>query len=130
MFPRGQYSVQSCSVYLGVQLGWRDRVYPQQVCWWHETGRNGWYTGRLCWHPVRPRQERESGDDHDEIQQGQMQGPTPGEEQPQASVQSWGWPTGEQLCGEWPGCPGGWQIDREPAVCPGCQEGWWYPGVH
>jgi len=37
---------------------------------------------------------------------------------------------GEQLCGEGPGCPGGRQVSHEPAVCPGCQEGQWDPGVH
>ena len=35
-----------------------------------------------------------------------------------------------KLCGEGPGCPGGRQVDHEPAVCPGCQEGKWHPGVH
>jgi len=34
----------------------------------------------------------------DEVQQGQVQGPAPGEEQPHASVQAWGGPAGEQLC--------------------------------
>ena len=29
-----------------------------------------------------------------------------------------------------PGCPGGRQVDHEPAVCPGCQESQWDPGVH
>jgi len=24
----------------------------------------------------------------------------------------------------------GQQLNHEPAVCPGCQEGQWYPGVH
>jgi len=43
----------------------------------------------------------------DEIQQGQVQGPAPGEEQPHASVQAWGGPAAEQLCGEGPECPGG-----------------------
>ena len=52
-----------------------------------------------------------------------MQGPAPGEEQPHASVQAWGGPAAEQLCGEGPGCPGGRQVNHEPAVCPGCQEG-------
>ena len=33
------------------------------------------------------------------------------------------------LCGEGPGCPGGWEVNHEPAVCPGCQEGQWDPGV-
>ena len=32
--------------------------------------------------------------------------------------------------GEGPGCPGGRQVNHEPAVCPGCQEGQWDPGVH
>jgi len=43
----------------------------------------------------------------DEVQQGQVQGPAPGEEQPHASAQAWGRPAGKQLCGEGPGCPGG-----------------------
>ena len=43
----------------------------------------------------------------DEVQQSQMQGPAPGEEQPHTSVEPWGGPAGEQLCGEGPGCPGG-----------------------
>ena len=34
----------------------------------------------------------------------------------------WDGPAGEQLCGEGPGCPGGRQVNHEPAVCPGCQE--------
>jgi len=33
-----------------------------------------------------------------------VQGPVPGEEQPHASVQAWGGPAEEQLCGEGPGC--------------------------
>jgi len=69
----------------------------------------------------------------DEVQQGQVQGPAPGEEQPHTSVQAWGWPTGEQPCGEGPGCPSGRQVNHEPAVWPGCQDalggawpaGWW-----
>jgi len=28
------------------------------------------------------------------------------------------------------GCPRGRQVDHEPAVCPGCQEGQWDPGVY
>ena len=28
------------------------------------------------------------------------------------------------------GCPGGQQVDHEPAACPGCQEGQWDQGVH
>ena len=35
-----------------------------------------------------------------EVQQRQMQGPAPGEEQPHAPVQAWDGPAGEQLCGE------------------------------
>ena len=66
----------------------------------------------------------------DEIQQGQVQGPAPGEEQPHAPVKAWGGPAGEQLCGQGPGCPSGRQVHNEPAVCPGCQEGQWDPGVH
>ena len=47
-----------------------------------------------------------------------------------APVQAWGGPAGEVLCGEGPGRPGGPQVNHEPAVCPGCQEGQWDPGVH
>jgi len=36
----------------------------------------------------------------------------------------------ESSSGEGSGCPGGQQVDHEPAVCPGCQEGQWDPGVH
>ena len=43
----------------------------------------------------------------DEIQQGRVQGPAPGEEQPHGPVQAWGGPSGEQLCGEGLGCSGG-----------------------
>jgi len=75
---------------------------------------------------VRPGQ---AGED-DEIQQGQVQGPAPGEEQRHAPVQAQGWPAGEQLCGEGPGSAGGRQVNHEPAVCPGYQEGQWDPGVH
>jgi len=39
-------------------------------------------------------------------------------------------PLQSSSAGERPGCPGGRQVDHEPAVCPGCQEGQWYPGVH
>ena len=66
----------------------------------------------------------------DEVQQGQVQGRAPGEEQPHAPVQAWGRPAGEQLCREGLGCAGGRQVNQEPAVCPGCQEGQWDPGVH
>jgi len=59
-----------------------------------------------------------------------MQGPPPGEEQLHALVQAWGRPAGKQLCREGPGCAGGGQVGPEPAVCPGCQEGQWDPGVH
>jgi len=70
------------------------------------------------------------GEETDEIQQGQVQGPAPGEEQPHASVQAWDRPAGVQPCGEGPGSAGGQQVAHEPAVCPGCQECQWDPGVH
>ena len=57
---------------------------------------------------ARPGQAGELGrEEPHEAQQGQMQGPAPGEEQPHAPVQAWGRPAGEQLCGEGPGCAGG-----------------------
>jgi len=97
----------------------------------HKTGRSGGYTRRLCCHSAWPRQAGKLGkEEPDEVQQGQMQGPAPGEEQPHAAVQAWGGPAGMQLCGEGPGSAGGRQVDHEPAVCPGCQEGQWDPGVH
>ena len=80
--PRGQYSASL------VQLthqwaGWRDRVYPLRVCWGHQTGRSGWYTGRLSCHPVRPGQAGELGaEEPDEVQQRQVQGPAPGRNNP------------------------------------------------
>ena len=59
----------------------------------------------------------------------QVQGPAPGEEQPQAPVKA-----GADLLGAalWrgTGSAGGREGDHEPAVCPGCQEGQWDPGVH
>jgi len=36
----------------------------------------------------------------------------------------------ESSSAEGPGCPSGRQGDHEPAVCPGCQESQWDPGVH
>jgi len=69
-------------------------------------GRN---TRRLCCHSARPGQTGELGaEEPDEIQQGQVQGPAPGEEQPHAPVQARGRPAGEvSWCGEGPACPGG-----------------------
>jgi len=69
------------------------------------------------------------GEEPDEVQQGQVQGPAPGEEQPHAPLQARDGPAGEQHCGEGPGCPGERQVDHEPALCPGCQESQWDPGV-
>jgi len=78
----------------------------------------------LCCHSARPGQAGELGrEERDEIQQGQVQGPAPGEEQPHAPVQAWGRPAGKQLYGEGPGSAGGRQADYEPAVCPCCEEG-------
>ena len=89
------------------------------------------YTARLCCHSVRPGQAGELGrKETDQGQQGQVQGPTAREEQPHAPVQAGDWPTGEQLCGERPGSPGGRQVDHEPAVCPCCKEGQWHPEMH
>jgi len=61
---------------------------------------------------------------------GKVQGPASGEEKPHASVQTQGGPAGVQLCGEGPECPGGRQVDHEPLMHPGCQEGQWDPKVH
>jgi len=43
----------------------------------------------------------------DEVQQGQVQGAAPGEEQPHALLEARGGPAGEQLCGEGPGSASG-----------------------
>ena len=57
---------------------------------------------------MRPRQTGDlGGGEPDEVQQGQVQGPAPGEEQPHAPVQARGGPAGEELCREGPGCAGG-----------------------
>jgi len=49
---------------------------------------------------VRPGQAGELGrEEPDEIQQGQVQGPAPGEEQPHAPVQAWGGPAAERDLG-------------------------------
>ena len=64
--------------------------------------------GRLCCHSARPGQAGELGaEEPDEAQQGQVQGPAPGEEQPHIPAETQGWPAGEQLYGEGPGCDGG-----------------------
>jgi len=51
-------------------------------------------------------------------------------EQSSAPVQTWAWPAGDQLREEGPVSAGGWQVNHEPAVCPGCQAGQRYAGVH
>ena len=66
----------------------------------------------------------------DEVQQGQVQGPAPGEEQPHALVQA-GADLLESSSAERDlGVLVGDKVDHEPAVCPGCQEDQWDPGVH
>jgi len=56
-----------------------------------KTGRCGGYTRRLCCHSVRPGQAGELGrEEPDEVQQGQVQGPAPEEEKPNAPVQALG----------------------------------------
>jgi len=57
---------------------------------------------------ARPGQAAELGaEEPDDAQQGQVQGPAPGKEQPHAPVEAQGGPAGEQLCGEGPGSAGG-----------------------
>jgi len=66
------------------------------------------YTRRLCCRSERPGQAGELGaEEPDEVQQGQVQGPVPGEEQPHAPVKTWGGPAGEQFCGDERGSAGG-----------------------
>ena len=47
------------------------------------------------------------GVEETEVNQGKVQGPAPGKEQPHTPVQAWGGPAGEQLFGDRPGCGGG-----------------------
>ena len=57
---------------------------------------------------MRPGQAGEFGaEEPDEVQQGQVQSPAPGEEQPHASVEASGGPPAVQLCGEGRGSPSG-----------------------
>ena len=71
---------------------------------------------------MRPAQAGELGrEEPDEVQQGQVHAPAPGQEQPHVPVQAWGRPAAEQLCREGPGRAGG-QVDHEPAVCSDGQE--------
>jgi len=69
---------------------------------------SGRYTSRLCCHSARPGQAGElDAEEPDKVEEGQVQGPAPGEEQPHALVQAWGGPAGEKICREGPGCLGG-----------------------
>jgi len=53
-----------------------------------------------------------------EVQQGEVQSPAPGEEQPHAPVYDGDHSVEKQLCREGPGGPGGHQVDHEAAICP------------
>jgi len=105
--PRGQYWTQSCSVYSSVTWIKGQSVPSASLVMtpnWEE-----WWIHRKAVLPfMRPGQAEELGrEEPDEVQQGQVQGPAPGDEQPHAPVQAWGGAAAEQLCGEGPGCPGG-----------------------
>ena len=56
----------------------------------------------------RPGQAGKLGrEEPDEVQEGEVQGPAPGEEQPHALAQAGDRPAGDEPCGEGPGCAGG-----------------------
>lgn len=60
----------------------------------------------------------------DGLQQGEVQGPTAGEEQPQAPPEN----VGEHLGRKGPGGAGGLQVEHWSAMCPCLKEGHWYLG--
>ena len=54
-----------------VGTGWRDRMHPQQVCWWDKAEKSDWHIRSLCYHSVWPGQAEELGrEEHYELQQG------------------------------------------------------------
>lgn len=67
-------------VLFSVFIGWWGRVFAQQVCWRHRTGRSGRYSRGLSCHPKGPQQ---AGEMVWQEPQG-VQNPAPVEEQPQA----------------------------------------------
>jgi len=95
-----------------------DWVHPQQAEW---CGRHAWGMG--C-HPEGPGQAWEGGvcEPH-EVQQSQVQGPTPGSGQSQAQIQAGGWRDGEQPCQEGPRGAGRWKAGHDPAMCARSPEG-------
>jgi len=55
----------------------------------------------MCYHSLRPGQTEElGGEEPCDVQQGQVQGPTSGEEWACVSVQVRGWTAGKELCRE------------------------------
>lgn len=40
---------------------WRNRVHPQQACWWHKAEMSGWHTERPFYHSKRPGQSWQLG---------------------------------------------------------------------
>ena len=85
-FLTAQYSAQSCPTYS--TLTWMN---GQSTLGNSADDTKLGYTGRLCCHPVRAGQAGELGrEEPDEVQQGQVQGPAPAEEQPNATVQARG----------------------------------------
>lgn len=64
-----------------------------------------------------------------ESQQGQVQGPAPGKDEPPAAVLAGAWLGGEQLCWKAPGHLGRQGAEHEPAECPGSKEGQQHPGL-
>jgi len=65
-----------------------------------------------------------------EVQQGEVSGPAPESQQPHAMLQAC-----RGVAGKLPSGKGRWGVgqqvaEQEPAVCPGGQEGQWYPGLY
>lgn len=59
----------------------------------------------------------------DAVQQGDLQCPAPGEEEPQTLVHAGGHLAGEQVGRNGPGGPGGHQVEQKAAMCPCHKEG-------
>ena len=77
--PSGVRTGTGAVQYIYQWRGQRHRVYPQQVCRWHQAEWYGWDTRRTGCHPEGPGQAGEVAlcEPH-EVQQGRVQGPTPG----------------------------------------------------
>lgn len=64
---------------------------------------------------------RHWGDTH-QVQQGEVQSPAPGEEQPHVPGRAGGYAAGKQPGSKGPGGPCGQRVEYKPTVCPCCKE--------